>query len=226
MLQLTNEWKQAYPQAHAGFLAMGNVANPARCDELERLKIALEADLRARLGAGDRKALGQDPILQAYAAYYRAFQKTYHVQLQLESILWKNKSIPSVAALVEAMFMAEVKNRLLTAGHDLDAVRGPITLDVARDGDAYTLLRGEEQNPKPGDMLMRDQTGILSSILYGPDRRTQIQPGTRNAAFTVYAPAGIPVSALYAHLEDIRDYILVISPGAIVGFLQVFGDAE
>lgn len=45
---------------------------------------------------------------------------------------------PSVAALVEAMFIAELKNLLLTAGHDLDAVELPLKLDIARGGERYT----------------------------------------------------------------------------------------
>ncbi len=103
-----------------------------------------------------RIALGllNHPILQAYDAYYRQFKKTYHVQLQLESILFKGKSIPSVAALVEAMFMAEVDSLLLTAGHDLDTLHLPLTLDAAQGAETYTLFRGEPQTPKAGDMMI------------------------------------------------------------------------
>ena len=130
------------------------------------------------------------PVLQAYNNYYRQFKKSYHVQLQLESIVWKGKSIPSVSALVEAMFMAEMKNMLLTAGHDLDIVQLPLTLDVSMGTESYTLMRGEEQVLKPGDMMISDQVGIISDVIYGPDRRTQITADTRNVVFTVYAPAG------------------------------------
>ena len=80
------------------------------------------------------------PSLQVYDAYYKRFKKTYHVQLQLESIAFKGKSIPSVAALVEAMFMAEVKNMLLTAGHDLDTLQLPARLDVTKGDEVYTLM--------------------------------------------------------------------------------------
>ena len=42
-------------------------------------------------------------------------KKTYHVQHQLESVVLKGKSLPNVAALVAAMFMAERDDLLLTA---------------------------------------------------------------------------------------------------------------
>ena len=130
-----------------------------------------------------------------------------------------------MAALVEAMFMAEMDTLLLTAGHDLDAVRLPLTLDVARQDESYVLLRGDAQAPKAGDMLIRDREGIVSSIVYGPDQRTQINAKTRNAVFTVYAPEGIRVEAIEEHLARIQTNVQIITPGAQVGLLQIYGAA-
>src|SRR4030095_13729432 len=113
-------------------LVMRDVTTPAQYSVLEQRKAELEEQLRAQFVGQDRAALSSHPILQAYNNHYRRFKKSYHVQLQLESILWKGKSIPSVSALVEAMFMAEMKNMLLTAGHDLDVLSLPLTLDVSK----------------------------------------------------------------------------------------------
>jgi DNA/RNA-binding domain of Phe-tRNA-synthetase-like protein len=161
--------------------------------------------------------------LQAYAAYYRRFAKTYHVQLQLESIVFKGKSIPGVAALVEAMFMTEIKNLLLTAGHDLDVLQLPITVDVSQGDERCTLLRGQAQELKAGDMFMHDGAGIISSILYGPDQRTAISEQTRNVAFTVYAPAGITEETTLNHLRDLQHNVLLVAPDAQLELLQAFG---
>lgn len=223
MLVVSDTWKAAFPGAHAGILAVQDVANPPTHPTLERQKEALEEQLRARFAGGDRNAIEALAPIQAYAAHYRRFKKTYHVQLQLESIALRGKPIPSVATLVEAMFMAEVKNLLLTAGHDLDALQRPITLDVSKGGERYTLLRGQEQSLKPGDMLMADRLGVISSVLYGPDQRTQITARTRRALFAVYAPAGIGAQAVHQHLEDIRANVALVAPEAEVLMRQVFG---
>lgn len=222
MLQVTPDWKNAYPEAHAGLLVMRAVSNPAHHPDLERQKTVLEGELRARYAGQDRTALGRHPVLQAYANYYKKFKKTYHVQLQLESIAWKGKSIPRVAALVEAMFMAEIQDLLLTAGHDLHRLQLPLTLDVATGQESYTLLRGEEQILKAGDMMIRDQVGVISSILYGPDQRTQISPVTQDVVFTVYAPPGTGEEMVREHLEHIRDNVLIFAPGAQVELLKVY----
>ena len=223
MFQISDNWKATYPQAHAGVLVMNEVENPPHHAALDERKILLEKQLRERFAGQDRLAIAKLPALQAYEAYYRRFNKTYHVQLQLESIAFKGKSIPSVAALVEAMFMAEVNHLLLTAGHDLDALQLPVTLDVSSGGERYTLLRGQEQELKPGDMFISDRAGIMSSILYGPDQRTQIQAQTRNVMFTVYAPAGIAEEAIRQHLQEIQRHVLLVTPGARVGLLKVYG---
>lgn len=222
MFELTSAWKSAFPGAHAGALVMRNVSNPVHHAELEKQKLELEEQLRAQFVGQDRAAIASHPVLQVYGAYYKRFKKTYHVQLQLESIVLKGKFIPTVASLVECMFMAEVKNMLLTAGHDLDTLQLPLTLDVTTGDESYVLLRGENQDVKAGDMMIRDQTGIISSIIYGPDQRTQITASTRNVAFTVYAPAGIEEQLIMQHLQDMRDYVIIIAPEARVELLEVY----
>ncbi|MCI0552158.1 MAG: hypothetical protein L0287_14500 [Anaerolineae bacterium] len=222
MFEVTPEWKSTYPEAHAGVLVMRAVSNPEHHSVLESQKVALEEQLRAQFSGQDRAMIASHPILQSYAEYYRRFKKTYHIQLQLESIVLKGKSIPSVAALVEAMFMAEMKDMLLTAGHDLDALQLPLTLDVATGTEQYMLLRGEEQVLKPGDMMIRDQNGVISSILYGPDQRTQITLDTRNVIFTVYAPPGIDEQTVEGHLHHIKENVMIFAPLAQVELLNVY----
>lgn len=222
MFEVTSTWKSAYPEAHAGVLALRTVSNPAHHAALESQKTALEEQLRAQFSGQGRAALASHPALRAYGEYYRQFKKTYHIQLQLESIVLKRKSIPSVAALVEAMFMAEMQDMLLTAGHDLDVLQMPLKLDVAAGTEKYTLLRGEEQVLKPSDMMISDQTGVISSIIYGPDKRTQITPVTQNVIFTVYAPPGVDEQKVVEHLQHIKDNVMVFSPQAQVELQEVY----
>ncbi len=223
---VSEAWRTAYPGAAAGILAMQNVSNPARHPGLEKRKSDLEKELRERFAGQDRAALEALPIQQAYEAYYRRFKKTYHVLLQLESVALKGKSLPAVAALVEAMFMAELKNGLLTAGHDREALHIPIRLEVARGDERYVQLRGQEAALKPGDMFMADSQGIISSVLYGPDGRTQITPATRQVVFAVYAPPGIGKEAVEGHLMDIRDNVSLVSPSAEIETMEVYSSGN
>ena len=221
MLLPSARWKATWPGASLGVLAMSPVDNSGRSTELERRKETLEADLRTRFGSVSRGQLKALPQLEPYTWYYKRFGKTYHVQHQLESVVFKGKSIPSVAPIVEAMFMAELKNLLLTAGHDLDSVQGGIEADAAMGTETYRTLTGEEKTLKQGDMFIHDDVGVLSSVIYGPDHRTPITPSTNRVLYTVYAPAGIQEESLRTHLNDLREFVLAVSPAARVDHAEV-----
>lgn len=224
MLSVSEAWKTAYPGACAGILLLENIQNPECHAELDRLKSELEESLRSQFK--DRDSIVNLPAVRAYDAYYKCFNKTYPVQLQLESVALKGKTIPRVAALVEAMFMAELKNALLTAGHDFREITLPLTLDTSRGFERYTRLNGQDQALKERDMMMTDARGVISCVVYGPDQRTQIAPSTRQALFVVYAPAGIGRERVQAHLGDILANARIISSGLRVLAEEVFTAGE
>ena len=221
MITASDQFIKKYPSAHAGILIIRDVQNPSSHAQLEETKRQIEMDLRNRFSALDAQALSTIPLLCAYTAYYKQFNKTYHVLGQLVSIIHKGKSIPTVSALVEAMFMAELKNGLLTAGHDLDQIHMPISINIAEGDEHYVVMRGQDQVLKSGDMYISDEESILSSVLYGPDQRTQITPATKNVLFTVYAPEGVDPEAVKSHLTDICNLVLIVSPQAKMDQLQV-----
>jgi len=222
MIIVSDAWETAYPGAVVGIMVMRNVSNPPHHLGLDRRKQELERELRARFAHCDRSDLKAVEPIKAYDGYFRRFKKTYPVQLQLESVVFKGQSIPRVAALIEAMFMAELKNLLLTAGHDLETLQMPIRLDVSKGGERYTRLNGQEQVLKSGDMMMADTQGIISSVLYGPDHRTRITAITRHVFFAVYAPPGIGKEPVYRHLQDIQENVLVVAPNAQVELMRLF----
>lgn len=226
MFTVSDTWKTTYPEATAGVLVIHNVSNPIHNTELDKCKEELERELRSRYGDIERSSLKKTEPLTAYERYFKRFSKTYHLQHQLESIVLKGNLIPRIAALVESMFMAELKNLLLTAGHDLDKLRLPIALDIARGGEKYICLNGEKQVLKSGDMRIADKVGIISSILFGPDNRTKITHGTKHVLFTVYGVPGIDCEKIYRHLKDIEAYILVIAPEAEVKLLEVYSTSQ
>ena len=223
IVRISEAWKASYPEALVGTLVMHQVSNPPHHLELDKRKREFEDELRRRFTGATTADLETLPPVPLYNSHYKRYNKTYPVLQQLVSIALKNKSIPQVAGLVEAMFIAEVKNLLLTAGHDLEAVVEPVTLDVSRGDEYYVQLNGQEQRLKPGDMMMTDNQGVISSVLYGPDYRTRITPNTRHVFFVVYAPKGIGEEAIRQHLDDIRANVMIVAPEAEVGQLDIYG---
>jgi DNA/RNA-binding domain of Phe-tRNA-synthetase-like protein len=195
---------------------MRNVTNPEHHDALDERKAALEAELRSRFAGKTRADLAALPVIQAYTAYYKRFDKTYHVQLQVESIVLKGKNLPNVCPLVDSNFIAEVETLVLTAGHDVAKLHGPILIDVSRDGDNITQMNGTSKAIRTGDMIMRDANGVCCSIIYGQDNRSPISSETSRVLYVAYAPAGVPSETVAAQLQGIEENIRLFSPTAVV----------
>jgi DNA/RNA-binding domain of Phe-tRNA-synthetase-like protein len=217
----TPAWNATHPGAPCGVLAMRGVANLPEAPALDQVKEDLERDLRERYGGLERSALREVGLLPAYAAYYKRWGQRYHVALQLESVAQKGKAVPRVAALVEAMFVAELRNQVLTAGHDLDALSPPVRLDVGTGEERYLLPNGTEAAVKAGDMYMADARGVTSSIVGGPAAYGRIAPETTAVIFCAYGVPGLPPDAVTDHLAEIERLVRLVSPGAETALRQV-----
>jgi DNA/RNA-binding domain of Phe-tRNA-synthetase-like protein len=209
-ISISNEFLKTYPKASIGILVLENLKNVHKNPSLDARVEQLISDLILQFP--DRDLIKKHPVIEAYTRYYKKYKKSYHVLGQLESALFENRPLPSGSALISTMFAAELKNMLLTAIHDLDAVHPPVEIDVSTGNEIYTLLRGTEQRLKHGDMITLDAEGVLSSVIYGPDRRTIVTSTTSRVIFVVYAPEGIEKDRIDQHFEDIKSLIQSFSP--------------
>src|SRR5437016_668525 len=107
-ISATDGWRSSHAGAAIGLLELSGVENTRASSSLDDRKRQTEALLRERYKGFDRQQFASLPVMSAYVKYYKRFDKTYHVQLQLESIVLKGKSLPSVSPLVDANFVAEV----------------------------------------------------------------------------------------------------------------------
>jgi DNA/RNA-binding domain of Phe-tRNA-synthetase-like protein len=214
-------WVTNYPQAKAGILVIKSIENTSSHPELEKLRTLVENTVREQYQGFSREALNELPIIKSYNSYYKNFGKTYHVRAQLESII-NGKPLSSGSAVLTAMFMAEVKNMLLTAGHDCYRLEFPVSITVGAGTESFTDIRGAAKTAVQGDMLMHDREGVISSILLGPDSRTKLTPSVREVLFAVYAPSEIETSYVHSHLKDIESYVKAFSPDSKTDFLEVF----
>ena len=212
----TDGWRAAHPGASIGLLELSALDNRGASPRLNERKRAIEAGLRERYRGFGRQDFLALPVMAAYDRYYRRFNKTYHVQLQLESIVLKGKSLPDVSPAVDANFMAEVETLVLTAGHDADRLTGPIVIDVSRDGDQMTPMHGTSRAIRAGDMIMRDAGGVACSIIYGQDARSPISPESSHVLYVAYAPADITADVVERQLAGIAEHLRLVSPDLVV----------
>lgn len=225
-ITVTDRWRGAFPGAHVGVLLMSEVDNTRRPTPLDARKRELEARLREQYAGRSRADLLEREVLRAYRAYYRKFGQTYHVQLQLESVVHKGKALPNVSLLVDAGFLAELETLVLTASHDADLLLAPLVLGAAQGGETFTQMNGSVRTLKVGDMTMRDAQGAVCTVLYGQDSRTPISPATRRALYVAYAPAGVPAATVRRQLGAIRENVLLFAPEAVVEQVEIYAASD
>ena len=212
----TAEWSAAYPGAAIGLLEVAGVDNTTASPRLNQHKRETEARLRKFYAGWTRQDFLALPVLSAYNQYYKRFNKTYHVQLQLESIVLKDKNLPDVSPLVDANFTAEVNTLVLTAGHDVAQLTEPVVIDRSHEDDEVTLMNGSTRLIRAGDMIMRDARGVCCSIIYGQDNHSPITALTHHVLYVAYAPPGVPAEAVESQLKQIEQNVRLFAPQAQV----------
>ncbi|MCA1797822.1 MAG: hypothetical protein LC645_09920, partial [Geobacteraceae bacterium] len=190
-INATDEWKETHPGAQIGLLEISGVDNSQPAPALDQEKLAIEGRLREKYAGFSRDDFLELPVMQAYHRYYRKFGYTYHVLLQLESVVHKGKSLPHVSPLVDANFAAELDTLILTAGHDVAHLEAPVVIDVAHEGDEITQMGGNRKEVPAGDMLMKEAQCIACTILRGQDDRSPISKATTHVLYVSYVPAGV-----------------------------------
>jgi DNA/RNA-binding domain of Phe-tRNA-synthetase-like protein len=210
-ISATVEWRTAHPGAIIGLLELTGLEDTGSFSRLYERKREIEARLRERYKDFTRQDFLTLPVMAEYNRYYKRFNKTYHVLLQLESIVLKEKHLPEVSPAVDANFMAELETLVLTAGHDCRKLLAPIVMDVSREGEQMTQMKGISKAIRSGDMIMRDAEGICCSIIYGQDARSPISPETSHVLYVAYAPAGVPAEAVESQLRRIEENIRLFS---------------
>lgn len=163
-IDITDHWHDTFPGGHVGVLLLGNVGGAERITLLEERKRDLERRLRRKFAEFSRADFLKLDVLRAYRDFYKTFGNTYHVQLQLESVVHKGKSLPNVSPLIDANFAAELETFVLTAGHDADTLESPLTLDAAQGGEAFAGMNGSVKTLKSGDVMMSDARGVICTI--------------------------------------------------------------
>src|SRR5262249_37373125 len=112
-ISATDAWRSEHQGAIIGVLELSGLENVGSSSRLNERKREVEARLRERYKDLTRRQLLALPLMAEYDRYYTRFNKTYHVQLQLESIVLKGKRLPDVSPAVDANFMAEVETLIL-----------------------------------------------------------------------------------------------------------------
>ncbi len=220
MLTIDHAVSSMYPRAKVGILILNGIT-PAAPVNRTVADDAMAQIIRRYAGA-DRAALKTLSPIRVYCEYYRRFGYSYHVLGQLESALKGKRQSHAESGVLQSMFLTEMESMLLTAGYDLASLRMPLMLKAAAGGEPYVSIAGNETACVSGDLMICDGSGVISSILRGPDQKTRITGTTTDALFTLYAPPGIEDTPIRQAMETLAARVRACSPGAATAHLAVY----
>ena len=198
------EVKIFYPTATFGSITINKQQNMKKHPDLEQTKRLIEKKIRETYQTPE-----EDPIVQSYAGYFDKWGKTYPIEFQINSIK-KGKTFPQVSTHVDCMFMAELENRILTSGHDRDEIQGRLVYGLADVGEEYVKLNGKKQVLHKNDVILKDDDGVLASVIFGPSARTSITIETVNPLYFAWCPVGIDQEMVDEHLSTIMKFSKIV----------------
>lgn len=93
---------------------------------------------------------------------------------------------------------------------------GSLVIDVANEPFTYQGISKKEQSLMLEDMHLSDQTGVVSSIIKGPDFRTRITKNTQNGLYFIYGVPGVMEEQIGEELQTIAAYLSQVIPKVTV----------
>lgn len=107
---------------------------------------------------------------------------------QFEAI--RRKGSVGGSPLVQALVLSEMTTGLLMGAQDAAAIKQSLLCDIAGANESFRGMRGDIRCRK-GEIVLRDDEGIIATLLQGPDHRTRLKKDTKDVAFFVFSVPGI-----------------------------------
>lgn len=168
------------------------------------------AELEARLGQTQER-------IGRFDAFFR--EHGYRCPLPHQLATARKKGLPRIDPLVETLLYCEMTHGLLMGVQDWGKVEGGLVYDAAAADESFPGMRGTVEC-RAGEMVLRDDAGIIASYFQGPDQRTRVAPATKDAVFFAFAAPGIEPAELRAALERAAEVLAPASAGARIELLE------
>jgi DNA/RNA-binding domain of Phe-tRNA-synthetase-like protein len=157
--------------------------------------------------------------IETYDRFFRSFGYECPLPQHLKRTI--NSGFPRYNLMVDAHFLAEMCAGILVAVADYDRVEGHLLLDVASAGEETAGMGGRRFRTKKGEIVLRDEKGIICVLCQGADEKTRVRDDTSNALFYSYAVPGIDALHVREGLAVAAETMAEFAHGSVKG-LEVF----
>ena len=183
-LTITDAYRQRFPELSFG---IGTVQDCVYFEKSEPFKLYKRELLRKMRR---RATLAE---IEKRIGLYDQFFKGWGYPCPLPDHLKRTVEMgfPIVNLYIDAHIIAEMNHAILMAIQDLDRFRGSWRLDLGREGETFQGVSGRMICCKEGEIVLRDDEGIVCSLFQGPDSKTKIDETSKNIVVYVFTAPGI-----------------------------------
>ena len=185
------KYKSRYPEVAFGLTLISgceNLFNPPGFDQYKRKLLRKMRRRQTLVQITDRIGI--------YARFFESFGFECPLPKHLKRTI--NSGFPRYNLMVDTHFMAEMCAGILVAVTDYDCFDGKLTLDLAEEGEICVGMGQRDLKTREGEIIFRDEEGIVCVLCQGADEKTRVRDNTRNVLFYAYAVPEIEGR----HLQD------------------------
>jgi len=183
-LHVTDAYRQEFPDLAFG---IGTIRSCTYFEKSESFKLFKRELLRKMR----RKA--NLALLEERINLYDEFFKEWGYPCPLPSHFKRTieMGFPIVNLYIDAHIIAEMYHGILMAIQDLNRFKGEWKLDLSREGEIFQGVSGKMIRCKEGEIILRDEEGIVCSLFQGPDFKTRVGLVSKDIAVYVFTAPGI-----------------------------------
>ncbi|MEU1462702.1 phenylalanine--tRNA ligase beta subunit-related protein [Streptomyces sp. NPDC005727] len=189
---------------------------------------ALEALERQLADGSWQPADEQDPRIDAWHTAYRSFgTNPRRIRPSVDALgrrLAKKGSLPRINPAVDSYNAVSVRHGLPAGAFDLEHVTGEVDIRHADGSEEFTPLGepGTIENPKPGEIIYADATGVLTRHWNHRDaHRTRVTEDSSRVAFVLETlHATRDGHLLKAAADELQGLLVPRAEGTAVHFLS------
>ncbi len=133
--------------------------------------------------------------VRAFEEFFRQHGHRCPLPIQLETT--RRNGLAKIDPFVDALLYCELTSGLLMGVQDQAPMQGNLVYDVAEEGESFAGMRGPVRC-SAGEIVLRDDLGIVASYFQGPDFRTRVTPKTTDLVFFAFAAPGLDAGDLRA----------------------------
>ena len=206
-VRIRDKCLEVYPWMKFGFCFVRGLSPVRPSNHLKEKQKDTEAFIREHSQALLERAKSITGFYKAQGEKNRS-----HIQSLIQSIC-NGKSIKPVNFIVDSVLLAELRNALLLGVHDLDRIRGDISLDVASEGESFVGIGQHKVTTRNHEVVLRDDSSIWASYTQGPDSRTLVDDASKNVMILGFFTPDTSREMMIRGIQDAVEILLTAATG-------------